>query len=258
MKTIASAAARIYRLVGSNIRYRLLYVLLKLEGFCDDEGSTRNLLKLSDVVEKAVGQSATRQNGGMHPKHDLTKYHTFFISRTRKGASVLDIGCGAGFLAKMIASIPNVRVTGVDIDPSRISEARKRFRMPNLDFVVMDATKQLPVPSCDVVVFSNVLEHLHDRKSMLAATQQLNPEIILIRVPIFDRHWMVPLKRDMGVPYLLDPTHTAEKTAAEWLEEFCSYGLVPTEAVVTWGELWLECKRGERSAARLKDPHQDV
>lgn len=58
----------------------------------------------------------------------------------REGAGVLDIGCGDGKAAAKIASrFPGVRVTGIDYSSEMIEYASSAHKMPNLDFMVMDA-----------------------------------------------------------------------------------------------------------------------
>ncbi len=54
---------------------------------------------------------------------------------------VLDIACGTGFGADIIAGKTNSRVIGGDIAPAAIDECRKRWQKGNLEFQVMDGTK---------------------------------------------------------------------------------------------------------------------
>ncbi len=61
--------------------------------------------------------------------------------RVASGASVLDVACGTGDLARLLA--PGCRqVVGVELDPRRVAYARRRAG-PNQSFMVADA-RRLP------------------------------------------------------------------------------------------------------------------
>ena len=90
-----------------------------------------------------------------------------------------------------------------------------------------DALKDLPAKPFDVVMLSNVLEHLSGRAEFLRRVQiAARPIRLLIRVPLFERDWRVPLKRtwkgilvhhsatEAGNMALLDKHH---KEANGWL-----------------------------------------
>jgi hypothetical protein len=88
-----------------------------------------------------------------------------------------------------------------------------------------------------------VLEHLDDRAAFLrdivgrtAATR------VLVRVPLFERDWRVPLKRELGVDFRLDPTHRIEYTPEEFETEMAAGGLAIDERDVRWGEIWAACR----------------
>jgi len=60
------------------------------------------------------------------------------------------------------------------------------FSHEKVDFVLGDATKFDFEGTFDVIVLSNVLEHLKDRANFLAKLKaNINPERFLIRVPMF-------------------------------------------------------------------------
>jgi SAM-dependent methyltransferase len=104
-----------------------------------------------------------------------------------------------------------------------------------------DALKTLPGEHFDVIILSNVLEHLPDRSSFLRQVNVLlKPSRILIRVPLFERDWRVPLKRELKVEWRLDPTHEVEYTLESFREEVTAAGLRITHQEVRWGEIWAE------------------
>ena len=55
----------------------------------------------------------------------------------------------------------------MDYDKGRLGQARAAESPPNLSFVEADATRSVPGAPWDVVILSNVLEHIHDRPGFL-------------------------------------------------------------------------------------------
>ncbi len=172
---------------------------------------------------------------GIHPKHRLTRYHDFFLDHISANQSVLDVGCGAGYLAYDIAS-KSVSITGIDINPVSIKHAR-RNSLPNIKFIVGDATVYTFPNTFDVLVLSNVLEHIQNRPEFLKKLKHLAPKI-LIRVPMIDRDWTVPLKKEMNLEYCLDPTHEIEYTESIFRQEMAAAKLCVQELSIRWGEIY--------------------
>jgi NADPH:quinone reductase-like Zn-dependent oxidoreductase len=50
--------------------------------------------------------------------------------------------------------------------------------------------------------------------------------------------WLVPLRRELGLPHFSDATHFIEYEPAELDAELRAVGFEPVELVVVWGELW--------------------
>ena len=77
-------------------------------------------------------------------------------ARLCKG-KVLELGCGEGHLAKMIAD-RKLDVTGVDIDGNKIRRARKDYS--EIEFIQSDIRDLKLKKKFDTVVIAEVLEHL--------------------------------------------------------------------------------------------------
>ena len=201
----------------------------------------RWLCRLDNAVYRATSRAAVWYGGGLHVKHRLTAYHDFFLARVASGERVLDIGCGHGALAGDLAGLGAV-VTGVDRDQAAIREARSRYARTGARFVAADASRLPPGPS-DVVILSNVLEHLDDRVAFLkAVVASSGAARVLVRVPLFERDWRVPLKRELGVDFRLDPTHRVEHTLQDFDTEIADAGLLVEDRQVRWGEIWAVCR----------------
>lgn len=201
----------------------------------------RWLCRLDNLLYRATSRAAVWYGGGLHVKHRLTAYHDFFVARVAPGERALDVGCGNGALAADLAH-RGVSVTGIDRDRAAILEARARHGASGARFVEGDANR-LPEDRYDVVILSNVLEHLDDRVGFLGRLfAGTGARRVLVRVPLFERDWRVPLKRELGVDFRLDPTHRVEYTFAEFEAEVAAAGLVVQERETRWGEIWAVCR----------------
>ncbi len=214
----------------------------KLSSMAADD-SLRLIFRLDSTLYHLTGQKAVEYDSGVHAKHRLTRYHDFFVENINPGERVIDIGCGNGALANDIVAITGATVHGFDLDAKNIVTAEQRYSHPNLRFSASDALQALPDEACDVVVLSNVLEHLPGRPAFLRRVcEQLKPNRILIRVPLFERDWRVPLRRELGVEWRLDTTHETEYTQESFLEELEAADFTVSEMQNRWGEIWAVVK----------------
>jgi trans-aconitate methyltransferase len=97
--------------------------------------------------------------------------------------SVIDVGCGEGYLARVIAdAFPGASITGVDLSASAVEAARLRVpagRFEVASFEQLGAWSQ----RFDLVICSEVLEHLPDPAAGLAALRALATRHALLTVP---------------------------------------------------------------------------
>lgn len=241
----AKAMALLVGLVPAGLRHKLIFASLVLESrIGKPDNALRNLYRIQDDLEMILAERATAYGDGIHPKHRLTRYHEFFVERIGETARVLDIGCGYGEVARAIARArPQSVVQGIDIEAPLIRQALGADKPPNLAFIEGDATQSLPDGPWDTVVLSNILEHLEDRigflRALIAAQQ---PDQILIRVPAFERHWHIPMRRELGIGFFSDRTHFIEHTADEFASEIVASGLEIIEMKTVWGEIWAACR----------------
>lgn len=95
-------------------------------------------------------------------------------SRGKK--NFLDIGCGSGAISLFIAN-QGKRVLGIDISKISIDACRegsKKLKLSNnTSFEVMDFPKKKPDTNFDVVICSEVLEHIEDDKKALEEIHNL-------------------------------------------------------------------------------------
>jgi len=96
------------------------------------------------------------------------------------GARVLDIGCGVGRWSRLLAA-RGADVTGVDISPTMIEEARRRARSEGVAdrcrFLVSDISALNVQGEFDLVLGVTVLQHILDPDALSAALQALSSRV---------------------------------------------------------------------------------
>jgi SAM-dependent methyltransferase len=205
----------------------------------DRRRAVRELLLTYDDVYRALDQASIAYDGGVHVKHRLTRYHDFFVDRVRPGERVLDVGSGKGELAHDLVTRSGAMVVGVDNNPHHVAFARARFADERFEIVEGDVLAVLPDGHFDVVVMSNVLEHLDGRVELLRRiVESARPSRILLRVPVYARDWTVPLKQEVGLPWFSDPDHEVEYDPESLRAELAEAELAVSELTLVWGEIW--------------------
>lgn len=198
-------------------------------------GILRACLKLHSYSLNMVNFLAISMNNGVHPKHRIIGYHKFFVDRINKQDSVLDIGCGEGYLTYDIAKKAR-KVIGVDNSKERLSIAKERCNSNNIEYIYADATVKLPEGEFDVVVLSNVLEHIKGRITFLSNLTRKSSRM-LIRVPQLNRDWLIVFKKEIGAEWKPD-FHFTEYTVQTLKDELRKSGWDFIENSVQFGEIW--------------------
>jgi len=203
----------------------------------------RRQFQILDMTEKVISERAMALGDGVHPKHRLTRYHDFFVENIAPKSTVVDIGCGYGALARSISMrVEGSQVTGIDSDEPRLTQAQQSDNPDNLHFVLGDALQDLPTGQWDVMVLSNVWEHIENRvEFMRGLLAKVQPKRVLIRVPVFERSWHLPMRKELGIGYFSDTTHYIEHTLAEFADETARAGLKVESQDIRWGEIWAVC-----------------
>jgi SAM-dependent methyltransferase len=238
------AGAFPFRLMPSALRRRVIQLGLEASASGVPASGLRELLTIDEDLTGLINQLALRYDDGVHVKHRLMNYHDFFVERIERGERVLDVGCGYGAVAYSIADRAGAIVLGIDSDRENIAEARRRFQHPSLTFIEGTAPADVPSAPLDVVVASNVLEHIENRIGFLSTIQAKTAvPRWLIRVPMADRDWRVPLRKELGLFAFSDRTHFTEYTRASFEAEMRDAGFAVRHLQINWGEIWAEVGR---------------
>ncbi|MFH1850646.1 MAG: methyltransferase domain-containing protein [archaeon] len=118
------------------------------------------------------------------PAEDPSEVHraNFALSLIpSKISSVLDAGCGDGYLCSMLKD-RIASISGVDISNSRIDHAKRTFK--NIDFK-QGSIYRLPYPdaSFDLVTAVEVIEHLEDISRAIREFARVSRKYVVITVP---------------------------------------------------------------------------
>ena len=176
------------------------------------------------------------EEDGLHPKHRIMNYHKFFVNNVSENDTVLDIGCGNGALTYDVAKKAK-RVVGIDLNEKNISIAKRKYSRENMEYICGDALTDLPNERFDVIILSNVLEHIDKRVEFLRSAKNLASKF-LIRVPMLNRSWIDVYKQELGLEYRLDKTHFIEYTFEGFKEELDTAELSVLDYSIQFGEIW--------------------
>lgn len=107
----------------------------------------------------------------------------FGLLQTLSLDSILEVGAGEGYIMSRLAELlPSRRLRGYDLIPEVVTEGRRLW--PTLDLQVGDIY-HIPEPdgSWDMVIASEVLEHLERPEDALRELRRVSRKYVLLSVP---------------------------------------------------------------------------
>jgi SAM-dependent methyltransferase len=110
-----------------------------------------------------------------HHYHQLRFFDSAFVSqmRTQSAHDFVEVGIGTGLYSRRVLQrLPSARGIGYDISPASQSftEAHMRaFGLEDRYDIVLQDVVALPIPACDWLICVEVLEHLEEPRTFLAA-----------------------------------------------------------------------------------------
>jgi SAM-dependent methyltransferase len=130
------------------------------------------------------------------------------LMRSKGLRTVYDIGCGSGY--KLVHYLGEYDTTGFDVEKA-IPFLKQRYPERKWSSVAFTETR---LPPADLVVCSDVIEHVEDPDALLKLLQRVSKHYLVLSTP--DRNLSYPEKhrRRMGPPH--NPTHIREWTFQEF------------------------------------------
>ena len=108
-----------------------------------------------------------------------------FKIKTKKGSiKILDVGCGEGDISFHLARL-NYRIVATDSDKDAIKYCKNISKFKNLKFVLSDAENMSSKEKFDVIICSEVLEHVNNpEKLVYKLSRILNQNgLMIITIP---------------------------------------------------------------------------
>lgn len=143
----------------------------------------------------------------------------------RRKFSICDLGCGTGWLSHDLAKFGSV--TGVDLSPDGIELAKKRW--PGVHFEAQDILRWRPEKRFDLVVSSEVIEHVDDQAGLVdtvSAILEPNGYLILTSPNARVRRWW-------------DMSESGGQMLENWLTTRAVANLLRQEFDVLWHETFI-------------------
>ena len=134
----------------------------------DDLGKRR----MGDVISIPGDYQHRVLNTGLAPQRFW--HHVKYLEAARwldpqAGDRILDIGCGSGVAASLIAQTKGTQVLGIDVKEEAINYARAQFQSPNLNFEVgLVDDLDFEDASIDKIALLEVIEHIYPDQAMKA------------------------------------------------------------------------------------------
>lgn len=113
-----------------------------------------------------------------------------YVARMQRGLTLLDLGCGNGWMAHQLAALPNVRVYGMDLNRHELKQAARVFiDRPRLKFIYGDVlAAPLPAHTFHLIVLASVIQYFSDLPALIRRLLELlqpEGEIHVLDSPLY-------------------------------------------------------------------------
>lgn len=97
---------------------------------------------------------------------------------------ILEVGCGKGNICLPLASL-GYNIYGIDLNPNEIAYVKKKNQFSNASFEIMDAERLKGEGTWDIIICSEIFEHLSSPKKLLIRLSEIikTEGILIITIP---------------------------------------------------------------------------
>jgi ubiquinone/menaquinone biosynthesis C-methylase UbiE len=135
----------------------------------------------------SVSDSKTQKEWKIR-KHSADKLCKYL--QQKKPASILELGCGNGWLCNYLSQHISAEICGVDINETELSQAARVFSSDRVSFVYADIfTDVFSTLKVDVVILASSIQYFSDVRRLIRKLQPMltaDGEIQIIDSPLYE------------------------------------------------------------------------
>lgn len=169
------------------------------QGFPDFENTYLSLRHkenrlYSDEIVKSLPEIPSHhalRKEWMIRKSTLQRLIPYLNLNQKKQSKILELGCGNGWLANHLATLPNSEVVGVDVNETELKQGSRVFaETKNLSFAYADIfAAHFPYSLFDYIILSGSIQYFRDIGILFAKLLTLladNGEIHIVDSPVYN------------------------------------------------------------------------
>lgn len=200
-----------------NLKLSLAYRLSKLLPMSSDK-KLKFFLDMSWIFHRLAHEETFRSTvyiGG-------NALNTFLLDGVPAECSLLDIGCGKGYIMKQLQTKTN-NILGVDYNKEDIEYLAQHLPHPNIKVIcddIFNYMAKLEGVYFDVIILSHVVEHIDEPEPFLARLAD-KAKTFYIEVPDFESNYQNAYREKLGTDLVYsDADHVSEFRREDMEEMF--------------------------------------
>lgn len=128
-------------------------------------------------------------------QRNLFRENIYELCSNKNIKNVLDIGCGKGYLVRLLGN--DVNVTGVDIDPFNIYHLKNKLSGPKYKWIWKDINKCEFTGQYDLIVLNNTVHTIDDLDSFMCRINEITHIGTMIYIHFLDKELLDKCKHDI-------------------------------------------------------------